>query len=939
MGMVYRAVDEHLHRRIAIKLLPPTVQDSVDRLGRFRNEARTLSALNHPNIVSIYEVGQADGSPFIAMELVEGETLRTRIQAAPLSMRDGIDVALQVARALSAAHEKGIIHQDIKPENVMIRRDGYVKVLDFGVAVLRSRSDGTPATLANGSLETILGGVVGTPAYMSPEQIEGQRVDVRSDIFSLGVLLCELVTGTNPFARGSVLETVSAINQTPAPAAPLVTRLPADIAALLSRTLQRAPSDRHQTSTDLATDLRHALAALDAPAQTRVASRFRTRTYVVGASLVLLAAASIGVFYRRSERRHWVREVAIPQIATLISQEKSVRAFQLIEEAETSLPDDPDLARAAAAATRVTTIHSSPSGALVDVADYLSPDGNWLRLGSTPLEKIRIPGGYLRWKVSKAGVGESVTAPPAVDSMNFDLDAASKAPEGMVHVDGGPWLDSLAFLGWIGPYTLPSFYIDRFEVTNRQYQSFVDKGGYATRAYWKEPFIKDGRELTWSQAMDLFRDATGRPGPSTWEGGHYPDGKADFPVAGISWFEALAYAESAGKSLPVIAQGFKAAPNALDRFAVAASNVSGSPARVGQFGGLGPYGTFDLIGNVREWYWNASGDSLRFALGRQASSYGPEALSPYDRSPLNGFRCVRNDGAIPAEAKAPRPVLRRDFTKVTPADDAAFRIIQDLYSYDRTPLNPTTEVVADPSPDWTRTKVVFDAAYSRERVPAYLFLPKAAKPPYQAVVFFPSARVNFLSSSSDLGDMTFIDYVIKSGRAVIYPIYQNLYERQTQSPTLPGPTLHRELVVEWAKDLGRSLDYLESRPDIDRDRIGYLGVSQGSAYGVIFAALQKRFKAVVFLDGGFFQQSHPIFGVDQADFAPRVTAPVLMVNGRYDAAFPYDSAQVPLFRMLGTAGADKQEVVFETPHDVRLQRTDLVREVLAWFDKYLGRVN
>src|SRR5262245_28293132 len=221
MGVVYRAVDEQLRRPIAIKLLPQAFQNDADRLGRFRNEARTLSALNHPHIVSIYEVGQAGASPFIAMELVEGETLRTRLKTGPVSVREAVEVGLQVARALAAAHEKGIIHRDIKPENVMLRRDGYVKVLDFGVAELRAAASGSVAPLTAGSLETVIGGVRGTTAYMSPEQIEGRALDGRSDIFSLGVFLCELATGTNPYACPSVFETITAIHRTPAPALPL----------------------------------------------------------------------------------------------------------------------------------------------------------------------------------------------------------------------------------------------------------------------------------------------------------------------------------------------------------------------------------------------------------------------------------------------------------------------------------------------------------------------------------------------------------------------------------------------------------------------------------------------------------------------------------------------------------------------------------------------
>ena len=347
-----------------------------------------------------------------------------------------------------------------------------------------------------------------------------------------------------------------------------------------------------------------------------------------------------------------MREQATPEIVRLASQEKSAAAFATIQSAERDLPDDPDLARAVAAATRVASIHSVPAGATVEVKDYLFPDEGWLRLGTTPLERVRIPSGYLRWKVSKAGVGESITAPPPFASLNFDLQSAVNAPSGMVPVPRGKWGNYLAFLGWLGPYDIPPFFIDRFEVTNRQYQEFVDQGGYAKHEYWKQPFVRDGQTVAWAAAMDLFRDPTGRPGPSTWDGGHFPDGKGDYPVTGVSWYEAAAYAEFSGKSLPVIAQWGETAPVELDRFILPLSNLSRTVAPAGASQSLGPYGTYDMVGNVREWYWNAGGDDRRFLLGREAASYGPEALPPFDRSPLNGFRCVRNSAALSVEVMA-----------------------------------------------------------------------------------------------------------------------------------------------------------------------------------------------------------------------------------------------------------------------------------------------
>jgi dienelactone hydrolase len=481
-------------------------------------------------------------------------------------------------------------------------------------------------------------------------------------------------------------------------------------------------------------------------------------------------------------------------------------------------------------------------------------------------------------------------------------------------------------------------------VTNREYQKFVDSGGYAKQEYWPAEFHQNGRMLSWSEGVAQFRDTTDRPGPSTWAGGHYPEGQADFPVSGVSWFEAAAYAAYVGKSLPALAQWYQMAPPDVAEYTVQMSNIAGSaPAAVGAYKGLGPYGTYDTAGNVREWVANTVGDDLRFILGGSWKSplylsINPEALSPFDRAEGNGFRCVRNLGALPEQAIGQVHPIARNFAAFKPVSDDVFRAYQLLYAYTKTPLNAKVEGVVKETVDWREEKVSFDAAYNGERMSAYLFLPKRVHPPYQTVLFFPSARVMFLPpDSSELGDIKFFDYIVQSGRAVVYPVYEDTYERRVKY-SLPGGSQNIALTTAWYKDAARTLDYLSTRPDIDNNKVAYLGVSMGAADGVIVSTLlQDRLKAVIYLDGGYFLDTPPPGG-DQADFAPRMKKPVLMVNGRYDYTFPLEKAQNPMFEMLGAPTADKSHVVLDTPHDVTEQRPQLVKAVLNWLDRYLGRV-
>jgi len=261
MGAVYKAYDKKLDRVVALKLLPTEYISQQDRRRRFLQEARAASALNHPHILTVYEVGEDDGKPYIAMEYVEGETLRQKIRSRALQIKETIDIAIQIAEGLAKAHEAGIIHRDLKPENLMIRRDGYAKILDFGLAKLVARRE--RALAADSAEKTLLrvdtesGTLLGTVNYMSPEQLLGQRVDLRCDIFSFGVVLCEMLTGTCPFVNKNRIDTMHAIlHEEPRLPASSKTELPDDIHRILAKALAKTPKDRYQTVTELAKELK-----------------------------------------------------------------------------------------------------------------------------------------------------------------------------------------------------------------------------------------------------------------------------------------------------------------------------------------------------------------------------------------------------------------------------------------------------------------------------------------------------------------------------------------------------------------------------------------------------------------------------------------------------------------------------------------------------------
>jgi formylglycine-generating enzyme required for sulfatase activity/dienelactone hydrolase/predicted Ser/Thr protein kinase len=944
MGVVLKAEDTKLKRTVALKLLPPELGLDPEAKERFIREAQAAAALDHPHICTIYEAEESGGQAYIALAYVEGQSLKNRIAQGPLEVKEALEIAAQVAEGLEEAHRKGIIHRDIKSANIMVNKKGQAKIMDFGLAKVRGESQITQEART-----------MGTAAYMSPEQARGEDVDHRTDIWSLAVVIYEMLSGALPFkGEGEASILYSIVHKNPLPLRALKPDIPLEFQRVVDRCLKKKPEARYGSVSDLLSALtkcQEGLAAGDAGALglRPILRLVRKPVVAVPAGLILAACAFALVgFLNRQAKVRWARNVAVPEIGRLVDKQDFAAAFRLAERAGKIIPDEPRLRELSRQVERDLSFRTVPPGADVYLGDVT--DGTWRRVARTPTDKLRVWPGYHLFRIEKDGYepveGGAPTVADSVAETERTLDEKGSLPPGMVRVPGGKHELGLAGLDHLGEREIGDYLIDKHEVTNGEFKKFVDQGGYVQKKYWRQPFQKDGKALSFEQAMAEFKDRTGRPGPATWEMSDFPEGQEDYPVDGISWYEAEAYAEFAGKELPTIYHWDRAAGTPLSDYIIPLSHFGGrGPSAAGGSRGMSPYGVQDMAGNVREWCWNMRGD-WRFLLGGAWNdpvymfNYA-FAQPPWDRAPGNGFRCMKSLGTEDHRdalvAKIEDPYI--DFMAKKPVSDEVYNIYLNMYAYDRKELRSRTESVDQSNKDWTKEKVSFDAAYGGERVPAYLFLPKSGKPPYQAVVYFPgSSPINIPSSEKNefLGLSDF-DFIVKSGRAFLFPIYKSTYERRDGlDSSIPDETnSYREHVLQWAKDLERSLDYLESRSDIDSDKLAYYGYSWGGRLGGIMIAVGGRFKAAILNVAGFrFQKQKP--EVDPFHFISRVRIPVLMLNGRYDSIFPYETAQLPMFKLLGTPGEHKRQILYDTGHSI--PRDQVIKESLAWLDKYLGRV-
>lgn len=962
MGVVYLAEDTNLERKVALKLLPQAaLHDSVAR-KRFSREAKSAAALDNPFICKIYETGEAEGEIFIAMEYVEGGTLRDRMRQQPLSTEESVRIALEAAEALQVAHDHSIIHRDFKPSNIMLTPEGHAKVTDFGLAKQIVQDDEVDPTAETAQAENLTewGTTLGTLAYMSPEQLRASPLQASSDIFSFGVVLCEMLSGQHPFARPSTADTIDAIINTE----PESLRdsdhggLVPDLQRILGRCLEKDPGRRYQTAGELAEDLRSIYRqplSGSAPAFRDLIQKAKKPRTVL-ASILAAAVLLVLVFWSVQEKSkdRWARDVVIPEIERLIENDDYVAAFYRAEEIEDLAQGTKELQDLWARMSQNLSVITTPDSARIFFRPYAGTDVAESYLGESPLEKQRVPLGLYWLRIEKDGYEEingllrgidHYESPEIGKEYSFQLLEEGNSPPGMVRIPDSTVTVRDDLLPELTA-SLSSYLIDTHEVTNKEFKEFVDAGGYRNPEYWEHELVKDGRVLSFEAAITEFRDQTGRPGPSTWEVGTFLEGQEDYPVAGVSWYEAAAYAKFADKSLPSIFHWLGATDTQLETYVTPDSNFSNQGPRPVGTGPPGPLGTYDMAGNVKEWCQNPSQD-LRFNLGggwkeRTYAFSNIDLQSPFTRSDTYGFRCIKYlepSETTREELSRSIQVSHRSPMSVGPVSDEILDAYMSQYAYDHTELDAVVESVDESSDYWTRERVTLNAPYEDDRLIAHVFRPKNVEPPLQTVIFFPGSGAQDHDSID--GQVRMIDFLVKSGRAVVYPIYKGTIDRRDGFEKAEKASRRfSEHVIEWVNEVRRSIDYLETREDIDMERLAYYGFSWGGRVGPIVLALDDRFRAGVFLDGGLSRAAdgrRP--EVREMNFAPRVTVPILMINGSHDVVFPVETSQRPLLSLLGTPEGHKRHVIYESGHCViGFWRNQVVRDILNWLDEYLGPV-
>ena len=657
MATVYLARDLKHNRNVALKVLRPELAAALGG-ERFLREIDIAAQIEHPHVLTLIDSGDADGLLYYVMPFVKGESLRDRIsREGKLPIGDTIRLLRDVADGLAEAHRQGLVHRDVKPDNVMISGKHAV-VTDFGIAKAVTSATGVQGL-------TTAGVSLGTPSYMSPEQAAAEPVDHRTDIYALGVMGYELLAGHPPFVGPSTQAVLIAqMTADPEPVTEHRPDTPPALAQLIMKCLAKKPDHRWQTMDEVLQQLEAMATPSGGVPSLRIKAqpffkgsprRFPVRRALIAAPIVLVIGGFLVVQQRRAGT---VRELAA-QLQPAADSGRFDEVYALLRAADIPLSARGLVSIAAVVGGRIT-LETDPPGALITLTRVLARnDANGISL-NTIRNHLAVAGDYIA-QAQLAGyeglsfiihvpAGDTVTVRRTLVNESWDVGDMVLVEAGFVM---GPVAEDHA-----GRET-PAFLIDRHEVTNEAFMAFVGDGGYRDRAFWPDTLQLQGVSVPFETAVETFVDRTGLPGPRTWTGGTFSGDRARHPVAGVTWYEAAAYAKWLGKQLPTLAQWWRAALGDVDRpypwgsdFATLDERANFSMMATTPVdrlaAGMSPYGAYDMAGNVREWLAGDPGAGRYPAIGGswQDPSYmfstpNIERFAPGFTSEAVGFRLAK----------------------------------------------------------------------------------------------------------------------------------------------------------------------------------------------------------------------------------------------------------------------------------------------------------
>jgi dienelactone hydrolase len=679
------------------------------------------------------------------------------------------------------------------------------------------------------------------------------------------------------------------------------------------------------------------------------------RPYIMYPSLLIIAAIVITVIFRIQHQSKVQFDIdnAIPSLSIEFEQlmyysngEENWNIYRKAIELRKRIEGNPALDKVWYGLTVPFTINSNPAGAKVYTKPYSKPDTSWYLIGKTPLTGFPFPRGLSRVKIEKEDfipqfdvVFKHLVWDEKEDTIQFQLFKKGELPEGMVYIPGSDG-EHIVIQGYSGSsVSFNSFLMDRYEVSNEEYKIFMDAGGYTDTIYWEFPFVSGRDTLTFDEAKKRFVDKTGWIGPANWEQGDFPFESGSLPVTGISWYEAMAFSRFVNKSLPTIFHWayVSEAEGASEMVKFSNFNKKG-PVRRATYNSMTRFGTFDLPGNVSEWTYNSIGnDRYIYGGNYKEPTYlfnMPIQISPMLRNDLVGFRCIKYiDGSPRDHLLRKFDLQKRDYANLQPVSDEIFNVYKELNEFEHTELNPV-RISKTNTNNWIQELISVNVPYEGVALKIYIFLPLKAKPPFQAVIYFPGIDAHNSNSFTNLKIDNRTDFILKSGRALVWPVYYSSFGRgKTRITNLNA---WEQSYKNMIADVGISIDYLQTRNDIDFDRIAFYGFSWGSGIAPYILASEERIKlGMLALFGVSSLEKYRFKEFDQIDYVPRVKIPMLLLGGQYDWDYTMEQQQA-FYDFLGTPRSDIRWKLYETTHWI--PRGELINESLDWLDKYFGPV-